>query len=117
MQVDAPQLTQVLNLLIAIGIFASIVGGGLLKLRNAQRKDMQAIVTSSVAPLEKKAGELETGQNALAEKFDRLNSAVLGHESRLSFVEGKEAGRVEGWTQAQRGMPLKPQIPIEEQEL
>jgi hypothetical protein len=148
--IDAPQLTQVLNLLIAVSIFGGVVGGGLWKLRKWQLKDMQMIVTLHTAPLAAKqtemaeaqshfedrveanrrelavkleasqkelAAKVESNQKELTEAFSKLNSSVLGHESRISFVEGKEAGRVEGYTMREKGMPLRPQIPLEEQEL
>jgi hypothetical protein len=125
MTIDAPQLTQVINLLIAIGVFSSIVFGFILKLRSWQNKDVDLSVARRISPVVVKQSEMAEQQTAfeakvdlnhktLDDKFDRLNSAVLGHESRLSFVEGKEAGRIEGWSQAQRGMPLK-QIPQEEE--
>lgn len=115
MTIDAPQLTQVLNLLIAVGIFAGIAAGGLrwamsFMLRGTERliepvKDTQDEIVAKQSSI---ASKVDANQREMVEKFDRLNSAVLGHESRLSFVEGKEAGRIEGWQQAQRGMELKP---------
>jgi len=122
MTIDAPQLTQVLNLLIAVGIFAGIAAGGLrwtlrFVLRGTERLIDPIKETQDKIAAEQTAVSLkvDANQKEMVDKFDRLNSAVLGHESRLSFVEGKEAGRVEGWNQAQRGVPLKPQIPLEEE--
>jgi hypothetical protein len=143
MQIDAPQLTQILNLLIAVGIFAGIAAGGLrwtmgfvlrgterlieplaekqAEMAEAQhafevkveenRRELAAKVEASQREL---AGKVEHNQKELTEAFSKLNSSVLGHESRLSFVEGVQTGRQQGWNEAKQGMPLHPQIPLED---
>jgi len=122
MTIDAPQLTQVLNLLIAVGIFAGIAAGGLRWAMGFMLRGTERLIEPVKETQDKIAAEqtvvslkVDANQKEMVEKFDRLNSAVLGHESRLSFVEGKEAGRIEGWTQAKGGVPLRPQIPLEEE--
>lgn len=128
MQIDAPQLTQVLNLLIAVGVFSSIVFGFILKLRSWQNKDVDLSVARRISPVVTKQAEIvdqlavtdrkvDAYQKEMVEKFDRLNSSVLGHESRISYVEGRDIGRVEGYNMRDMVRPLRPQIPREEEEL
>lgn len=100
--VDGPTITDLINLLVAVGAFAAMVGGLLWKARKWQRDDVSGIVKHEVASI--KAEQLQllneqkqlwAGQQELASKFDRLNASFAGHESRLSFLEGKEAARAE----------------------
>jgi len=126
MQVDTPELTALINLLIAVGVFSSIVFTGAMKLRKWQRQDVDASVERLTSPIIEKQTEIveqlavtdrkvDIYQKEMVEKFDRLNSSVLGHESRISYVEGRDIGRMEGFNMRERGTPMK-QIPVEEQE-
>lgn len=102
MSLDGPSLTDVVNLLVAVGAFAAMVGAALMRARKWARDDMTAIVKHELAPVKAEQTQMSADQaqiweeqKKLSAKFDVLQSSMAGHESRLSFLEGKDAARAE----------------------
>ena len=84
MQINAPELTALINLLIAVVVFGSVVGGGLWKLRAAQRKDMTNIVETGLAPLK---SSLQAVQNDVTTTMNSVNA----HEREIGKLKERSA--------------------------
>lgn len=84
MTISPPELTSVINLLIAVGIFASVVSGLLWKLRQWQRNDVKSIVDEALTPLSK---SVET----LLEDVAEIKSTVKGHEGEIGVLRERTA--------------------------
>lgn len=91
----ATSLNDYLNLAIALGTLAGIIGAGLWRLRGLLRGDMEAITKKHVGPLISEQAKTNEEMIELRVQVNDHEKRIQRHSEDIQYIKGKEDARKE----------------------